>query len=99
MNKNYQCGNGSNESAVVCPELNQTLQNEAISHIKCGFSHNVAKTFDNEYYLWGNNVANQCLVVGKEVHIPTKLTASGLDKNAQIVDIYPGFFATQILTQ
>ncbi len=42
--------------------MNETLKNENIITIKCGNSHNMAKNSKNEYYLWGYNEYNQCIV-------------------------------------
>ena len=74
-NANFECGNGNN-AHVLTPILNYTLENENTIDIKCGYNHNVVRSDDNKYHLWGDNYYNQCLTVF----------------NAQIRCVYPGFY-------
>ena len=82
-----------------------------IIDIKCGGFHNVACSEDNEYYLWGSNDYNQCLVYDKDknndtnknenecIKIPTKYDPKkDLNDKYEIVNIYPGHTETRIVT-
>lgn len=98
-NENYECGNGYNKSNVIQPELNKTLSNTSkIIDIKCGLNHNVAKTIHYEFYLWGINDFNQCLICDEKRHFvefPTKFKGiEGISDylDYKIIDIYPGIF-------
>eukprot|EP01084_Bolivina_argentea_P062212 113743_1 len=61
----YQCGNGGARQPNPTPQPNPTLQHKNIIDIKCGVYHNLIKTKENEYYLWGGNDDNQCLYIPK----------------------------------
>jgi len=59
----YQLGTGSNVPHFVgVPQLNEALQHETVVAIKCGAFHNLAITAKNDYFLWGANDFNQCLL-------------------------------------
>eukprot|EP01084_Bolivina_argentea_P036356 67284_1 len=103
-NESYQCGNGTNKN-VLFPELNQTLAEQIVTDIKCGNEHNVIKTKDNTYYLWGNNEYNQCGLWLYSLHYdshsrfikkPLLFTANHFGKDTEISDIYAGYYETRI---
>eukprot|EP01084_Bolivina_argentea_P036354 67281_1 len=99
-NVSYQCGNGSDKN-VLLPELNQTLAEQIVTDIKCGYAHNIIKTKDNNYYLWGNNTYNQCLYTTdsnppKYIKKPLLFDANYFGKETHIIDIYAGYYETRI---
>eukprot|EP01084_Bolivina_argentea_P095997 172559_1 len=99
-NWDYECGDGT-EKNVEIPKVNKTLKNVTIVDIKCGYHHNVAKSITNEYYMWGDNDSNQCLIYDKKqnVSIPTNVS-DALDvitDDFEIVTIYPGFRETRVI--
>ena len=67
-NYNFECGNGDNRNNVIKPQLNVILNESNINDIKCGSQHNVAKTDHHDFYLWGTNDFNQCLIVDENKH-------------------------------
>ena len=80
--------------------LNEYLQDKNIIDVKCGYYHNVVKTDNNEFFLFGDNTDYQCLVFDFEedddeeyVAIPTEFKF----ENKEIVAIYPGFYATRVV--
>eukprot|EP00486_Rosalina_sp_Unknown_P012104 CAMPEP_0201589264 /NCGR_PEP_ID=MMETSP0190_2-20130828/164720_1 /ASSEMBLY_ACC=CAM_ASM_000263 /TAXON_ID=37353 /ORGANISM="Rosalina sp." /LENGTH=112 /DNA_ID=CAMNT_0048043077 /DNA_START=239 /DNA_END=574 /DNA_ORIENTATION=+ len=98
-NEYYQVGMGDHSAmigkTVREPQLNEYLKDENIIDIKAGYYHNVVKTDNNEFYLWGNNEDYECLVFDFEddedeeyVKIPTQFTF----ENKEIIAIYPGFY-------
>eukprot|EP01084_Bolivina_argentea_P049726 91448_1 len=100
----FECGNGTCLFALNIPTINYTLRNIKIIDIKCGFQHNVAKTKHSEFYLWGINDFNQCLVLKNDQHfvkIPTKYKRiDGITHwlTYKIIDIYTGWKETRIVT-
>lgn len=103
-NYSFECGNGDNKNNVIQPLLNKELSSFKVINIKCGLQHNVAKTVDYDFYLWGANDFNQCLVCDINenfVKIPSKY--NGIDGisnwlDYKIIDIYPGWKETRIVT-
>eukprot|EP01084_Bolivina_argentea_P299411 516105_1 len=87
QNHKYQCGNNNNKNVLI-PALNETLKDEIISTIKCGWSHNMVKNGKNEYYLWGDNYYNQCIVKSMfNVNKPSLFESKHfINKNQQIID-------------
>ena len=99
-NDDFQCGNGPNTKHVYTPKKIEALSHKKINSIKCGYSHNVVRTNDNEYYLWGHNGYHQCIINTDDDHIetPNRLhPAAFFNSDQEIIDIYPGFLSTQIL--
>ncbi len=79
-----------------------TFKKETIIDIKCGSSHNIIKTADNKYYLWGDNRYNQCLYVHganppKFIKKPLLFNSNYFDKDQEIINIYPGYNETRII--
>ena len=79
---------------------------DKVIDIKSGAYHNVIwienKINEYEYYLWGQNDCNQCLVFNKGAYItrPTKYDyKTHIGNNCKIIAIYPAFNATRIVTQ
>lgn len=102
-NNVYQCGNGCQYDVFV-PEVRNEIDGNAID-IKCGYEHNVVYCENGDYWLWGNNEFNQCLVYDeneKYIKIPRKYDcASDIYKHffpGEIVTIYPGWKETRIIT-
>ena len=95
----YQCGVKYKKN-VLMPEIMNELIDLEVIDIKCGFHHNSVCTKDKQYYLFGDNQYNQCLVSVEEyVKIPTKYNALELGKQYKIIDIYPGHKETRVVTQ
>ena len=83
---------------VCLPELNSTLKAKKIINIKCGLTHSVAQSEENEWYLWGDNEFNQCLVYDNDsVLYPTKYDGRDLNENEIIVEIYVGYQETKVV--
>ena len=106
LNNHYQCGNNDTQN-VYLPQLNETLKlnNIRVIDIKCGYQHNVIYTDKDDYWLWGDNEFNQCLVYDeniKHVKIPMLYNCLGdIYKYffpGEIVTIYPGWKETRIIT-
>eukprot|EP01084_Bolivina_argentea_P049728 91452_1 len=69
---------------------NNALKDEKIIDIKCGRYHNICKTEEANFYLWGSNFYNECLVEGGiSVEIPTKYNGKLI-----VNDMYPGYNST-----
>eukprot|EP01084_Bolivina_argentea_P036355 67283_1 len=99
-NEWYECGNGTNKN-VLFPELNQTLAGQFVTDIKCGFRHNIIKTKDNKYYLWGYNEYNQCLYLSdanppKFIKKPLLFDSNYFGKDTEVIDIYAGWYETRV---
>ncbi len=97
----YQCGNGSDEN-VYLPQPNETLKKETMIDIKCGRNHNIVKTADSKYYLWGLNLYNQCLYVRdanppKYITKPLLFNSNYFDTDEEILEMYPGWTETRIV--
>lgn len=104
FNGEFQCGidNHNNDLHHLRePLLNPTLQDIHIVDVKSGSDHLMAKSINNEYYLWGLNDYKQCLVLNndKYVKVPTLYDREGLDVKEEIVDIYLSDTATRIVTK
>eukprot|EP01084_Bolivina_argentea_P207703 354336_1 len=100
-NSGYECGNGDFTSVSI-PQLNKTLKHMEVVNVKCGYYHNVARTKNNEYYLWGCNNFNQCLMFGENyVKYPTKYDYCKDFDSAEydFIAIYPGFCETRIVVE
>eukprot|EP00483_Globobulimina_turgida_P002629 UN02633 len=100
-NEFYQCGDCTDENIFV-PKLNEELHNIDVKQVKCGFNHNVAITHDGEYYFWGHNRYNQCMVYNhseKYVKKPTKWQyTNDIGQFRKIIAIYPGWCSTIVVT-
>ena len=89
----YQCANG--QSNRCCnPTMISTLTK--VKKIKAGSEHSMAMTQDREFYFWGNNDKNQCLINtnGEPVKVPTVAID---DKYSRIQDVYLVYGGTQIV--
>ena len=102
-NNVYQCGNGC-QYDVFKPEKRNEIDGKVID-IKCGYEHNVVYCENDDYWLWGNNEYNQCLVYDEKeeyIKIPRKYDcANDIYKHffpGEIVTIYPGWKETRIIT-
>mmetsp|Transcript_51878 Transcript_51878/g.85892 ORF Transcript_51878/g.85892 Transcript_51878/m.85892 type:complete len:600 (-) Transcript_51878:46-1845(-) len=72
---------------------------KSVADIKCGDWHHMAKTTDNEYFLWGANDYQQCLVYDRnqtEVALPTSYVPLSA---FEIVDMFLGWKQTIVITQ
>ena len=104
-NKKFQCGTGSHDTkSYNIPQTLVKLERKTIVGIKCGRHHNVVKTNDDEWYLWGYNEYNQCLSYVLSDHlntiqIPRKFVPRLLGKDQEIVDIFPGDNDTKVVTK
>ncbi len=82
--------------------MNETLTKLNILDIKCGSHHSMAKTHENEYYLWGSNRYNQCFVYNDDINkilTPTKYDYDDLKDDIIIVDMYLGYQQTFVVIQ
>ena len=97
-NKCFECGNGDNKNeGISTPELNQylSLHDIVVIDVKCGAFHNVVKTKDDRYYLWGWNNYSQCLEYESEYcKSPHKLNID----SKKILGVYPGYNETRVVT-
>ena len=103
-NEFYQCGTNSDQN-VYLPKLNSTLIDKCVKEIKCGFNHNVAVTQDGEYYFWGHNRYNQCMVYeddekyDKYIKTPRKWDyEKDIGPYRKILAVYPGWCETRVVT-
>lgn len=82
------------------------MEYENIIDIKCGAFHNLVKTERNEYFLWGRNKENQCLIKANNndyddkfnmefIKRPTKYLYN--KQNMEIINIYLGYKETKIV--
>eukprot|EP01084_Bolivina_argentea_P056090 102697_1 len=76
------------------------ITNMCVVDVKCGLNHNVIKTNSNEYYLWGDNKYNQCLIDNADVKVAKLIL---FDKEYfhgkyEIISIFPGYNETRIVT-
>merc|ERR1711920_659571 len=106
-----QLGNGlKHRFFVSTPQINKFLKNELIVDIKCGAYHNMAMSAKNEYFFWGSNGNNECMVYvdenecvrlfGYEENIqfvkePTKYQHNA--RRQQIVSVHLGYNCTKIV--
>eukprot|EP01084_Bolivina_argentea_P123505 218866_1 len=88
-NLEHQCSDMESMNAI-------NSKNKFIS-IRCGYNHNCAETDKHEWFLWGWNNNNQCLVNNNKscIEKPTKFIGKGIGK---IIDIYPGYCETRVIT-
>eukprot|EP01083_Nonionella_stella_P088093 245329_1 len=95
-NDMFQCGDGDESNDLI--GIRKYKLN--VMNIKCGLNHNVAKTKQNEYLLWGDNALKQCLVFknAKFVKTPTKFP-NKMSKAFTIESIYPGYKETKVITK
>ena len=77
-----------------------------LSSVKCGRYHTIIKTINEEYYSFGNNDTNECLLMETDSHeimTPTKISIKDIQKklntNKCIIDIIPGCSQTFILLE
>ena len=110
-NDYYQIGNGSNDTNIIdIPQHNDRLQDihQRIVDIKCGAYHSMIMTENGEYYFWGRNKENQCLIKCNNnnnnninntecVKIPRKYQYDKQDM--EIMDIYLGYKETKIVSK
>ncbi len=78
------------------------MKKETIIDIKCGGHHNIIKTANNKFYLWGYNKYNQCLHVHDAnppyyIKKPLLFNSNYFDKDEEILEMYPGFNETRII--
>eukprot|EP01084_Bolivina_argentea_P251381 421605_1 len=103
LNSHYECGNGNTENVYI-PQLNEILRDNIVVNVRCGYQHNMVCIDNGDYYLWGDNRWNQCLVYNKDsyVCIPTKYNCEADVYTrifpGKIIDIYPGWNETRIVT-
>ena len=110
-NECYQLGNGSKHSYLLhIPQLNEALKGECIVDIKCGAFHNMAMNEKKDYFFWGSNKNNECLMsvdqntydvrsLGHEedfefVKVPTRYKC---DHGTSIIAVYLGYNCTKIV--
>ena len=105
-NRKFQCGSGSDQqkSHNLPQKVNLfSLQNKVIIDIKAGRHHNVAKSKQNKWYLWGFNQWNQCLSYvlsdHKHIQMPREFKPKLLGKDQDIIDIIPGDNDTKVVTR
>ena len=100
MNSEWQCGNYDvdGENVYIPDKITNNLD---IVDIKAGHYHNVLKTVDNKYYLFGWNQYNQCLVINDRINNVFKPTLFDdtmfVSLNMKIIQIYPGYKETRIV--
>lgn len=75
-----------------------------VTDMKCGAYHNVVCANGVDYYLWGDNAYNQCLVdegPGGVVQEPTKFVHADkyIGSEYRIIAMYPGQSETRVVTQ
>eukprot|EP01084_Bolivina_argentea_P239098 401831_1 len=69
----HQCGNFDSMEIIEKPRLIESLKD--VSHVLCGAKHSGAIDQNKEYYLWGKNDGNQCVVDKHkdQIFIPTPI--------------------------
>ena len=61
-NKNGECGiKQNNKQHIFIPLTIDKLKNQNIINIKYNDMHSYAKDTNNQHYLWGSNLYNQCI--------------------------------------
>eukprot|EP01084_Bolivina_argentea_P147982 258834_1 len=98
-NEKHQC-NSTMEYGVNKPTIIQSLKQYTISAIKCGYYHSYALTSDNEHFLFGSNISNECSLqnTSDEKHIfCINNTVKQLTNGKVIQDIYLGTYCTLII--
>eukprot|EP01084_Bolivina_argentea_P200025 342114_1 len=65
-NRFKQCGRDMTYWNYIKPQMIDSLKDEEIKWIKCGFSHSLACTMDDKYFIWGKNEYTECIVVHKD---------------------------------
>eukprot|EP01083_Nonionella_stella_P085759 237904_1 len=110
-NTMHQVSGDMNRSACYVPQNIESLNGKNIKEIRCGYDHNVAKAnkkvlyiTKREFYLWGNNQFNQCLVYVEtdSVAFPTLYKATqdfSSDSSVNILAIYPGYMETRVIAK
>jgi len=101
-NAEGQCGD---ESYKTMNPYNISIPN--IMDIKCGGYHTIIKSIYNDYYAFGCNKNNECLIprngfgIGSKIKNPTKIPFFYIKKYTsyidKILDIIPGFEETFII--
>ena len=93
-NSRCQCGIKTQKQYILSPKL--LIIDADIETIKCGGHHNVIKTRDNDYYTFGWNHKNECLVdesneqyIQKPHNISHDYLQKKLKNNAKLLDIIP----------
>eukprot|EP01084_Bolivina_argentea_P209527 356878_1 len=104
LNTSFECGIWSYKlKCIHTPQTPKILERKRIVGIKCGYNHTIALDVVNQYYLWGLNDCNQCLVYdeSKYVEIPTKYNKKQdfYNVNCKIINMYPGYKETKIVIQ
>ena len=102
-NTYFQC-TGDNTSIKSPMKININNNSQCID-VKCGNNHTIIKTLSNNYYAFGKNHLNQCLLhentsydfVSQPYCISTSNLLNKLDSKNTIIDILPGYDQTYIL--
>ena len=103
-NAYYQCGTNKYDSDIFKPlKLSKNITD--VYTIKCGSFHTIIKTYNNEYYSFGDNSANELLLIHRiddtKIYIPTLINNDYIKDCTQyfgdIIDIIPGHDETFIL--
>ena len=107
-NDGGQCGVNNDGNAVYSPTKLMIPNVDQIIQLKCGGYHTIIKTNTNDYYSFGKNRNNECLLNNfngkpKSVFIPYSISMEYINKlcgnDKIIVDILPGYKETFILKQ
>ena len=103
-NDDGECGRNKIHKRTESP-LKINVNSEEIIDFKCGGYHSIVKTINNEYYSYGTNRNNACLINTKNDHIwlPTKINLTDIHtkigNNKTIIDIIPGYNISFIIQQ
>ena len=112
FNRVGQCGNGT-VNDVYKPTIIEKLKYEMVVGIKCGYNHSYAKTKNNDqvddekYFLWGDNMKNQCGLKEDKttertpILIPFLINeiVNEITNGKVIIDVFLGNQSTFILTK
>ena len=82
-NRYGQCGLLNNEEFKRIHKPNEIILNNKINYIDCGESHTIIKTIQNEYYSFGQNDYEQCLLQSniQSVCKPTLISIDYIESN------------------
>ena len=103
-NASSQCGLGNQSKYVSNPtQVRLDFDADIPISIKCGNHHTIIKTLHDNYYSFGLNYHEQCLLNSRRKHIisPTMISInnilSKLNSNKSIINLIPGTDTTYIL--
>ena len=100
-----QCGFGEySDETIYAPNILQINESTTIMDIKCGKSHNIITTIKGDFYSFGDNRQQQCLLSKNDDYIksPQKISIENITNKCgyngvSIIDLKPSNGSTYIL--